>query len=93
MVNGRIGERIERHRSAGPAQGGFPAIDRPGRYVDDLALPAWPTPCFARSPHAHARIVSIDTAAAPGSARRARRVDRRPITAPKGWGRSRTMPA
>ena len=35
-----------------------------GRYVDDLALPGMAHAVFARSPHAHARIVSIDTAAA-----------------------------
>src|SRR5258708_14415287 len=35
-----------------------------GRYVDDLALPGMAHAVFVRSPHAHARIVSIDTAAA-----------------------------
>jgi len=40
-----------------------------GRYVDDLALPGMAFACVLRSPHAHARIRSIDCArarAAPG---------------------------
>ncbi len=35
-----------------------------GCYIDDLAVPGALHACFVRSPHAHARIVSIDTAAA-----------------------------
>jgi carbon-monoxide dehydrogenase large subunit len=35
-----------------------------GRYLDDLALPRMLHASFVRSPHAHARIVRIDTAAA-----------------------------
>ena len=35
-----------------------------GRYVDDLALPHMAYGYVLRSPHAHARIRSIDTAAA-----------------------------
>jgi carbon-monoxide dehydrogenase large subunit len=35
-----------------------------GRYVDDLDVPGALHACFVRSPHAHARIVAIDTAAA-----------------------------
>jgi aerobic carbon-monoxide dehydrogenase large subunit len=35
-----------------------------GRYSDDVALPGQTYLCFLRSPHAHARIVSIDAAAA-----------------------------
>jgi carbon-monoxide dehydrogenase large subunit len=31
-----------------------------GRYVDDIKLPRMLHACFARSPHAHAKIVSID---------------------------------
>lgn len=31
-----------------------------GRYVDDVAIPGALHACFVRSPHAHARIVSID---------------------------------
>jgi carbon-monoxide dehydrogenase large subunit len=40
-----------------------------GRYADDVVQPKQTYACFVRSPHAHARIVSIDTAealAAPG---------------------------
>ena len=35
-----------------------------GRYTDDITLPAMTHAAFVRSPHAHARIVSIDTTAA-----------------------------
>ena len=35
-----------------------------GQYVDDMALPGETFVIFVRSPHAHARIVSIDTSAA-----------------------------
>jgi aerobic carbon-monoxide dehydrogenase large subunit len=35
-----------------------------GRYVDDIRLPRMLHICFVRSPHAHAKIVSIDTQAA-----------------------------
>jgi aerobic carbon-monoxide dehydrogenase large subunit len=35
-----------------------------GRYIDDIAVPGALHACFVRSPHAHARIVSIDTAEA-----------------------------
>src|SRR5947207_3133973 len=35
-----------------------------GRYSDDLSLPGQAYAVFLRSPHAHARIVAIDTAAA-----------------------------
>ncbi|MEK7861891.1 MAG: xanthine dehydrogenase family protein molybdopterin-binding subunit, partial [Chloroflexota bacterium] len=35
-----------------------------GRYVDDLEIPGALHACFVRSPHAHARIVRIDAAAA-----------------------------
>ncbi|MCL6646356.1 MAG: hypothetical protein K6U88_15600 [Dehalococcoidia bacterium] len=35
-----------------------------GRYVDDIHLPRTVHAAFVRSPHAHARIVSIETAAA-----------------------------
>ncbi len=35
-----------------------------GRYVDDIRLPGTLHACFVRSPHAHARIKSIDVAAA-----------------------------
>ncbi|HTJ59291.1 MAG TPA: xanthine dehydrogenase family protein molybdopterin-binding subunit [Devosiaceae bacterium] len=35
-----------------------------GRYVDDIVVPGALHACFVRSPHAHARIINIDTAAA-----------------------------
>ncbi len=35
-----------------------------GRYIDDIRLPRMLHACFARSPHPHARLVSIDVAAA-----------------------------
>src|SRR5947199_5379921 len=35
-----------------------------GRFVDDMRLPGALHACFVRSPHAHARIRAIDTAAA-----------------------------
>ncbi|HSF62986.1 MAG TPA: molybdopterin cofactor-binding domain-containing protein, partial [Paracoccaceae bacterium] len=35
-----------------------------GRYVDDMVLPGMAQAAFVRSTHAHARILSIDTAAA-----------------------------
>jgi aerobic carbon-monoxide dehydrogenase large subunit len=35
-----------------------------GRYLDDLALPGMRHAAFVRSPHAHARITRVDTAAA-----------------------------
>ncbi|MGY1663831.1 xanthine dehydrogenase family protein molybdopterin-binding subunit [Geodermatophilus sp. SYSU D00705] len=38
-----------------------------GRFVDDIRLPGTAHMAFVRSPHAHARVLSIDTAAAAGS--------------------------
>ncbi|HEV2230480.1 MAG TPA: xanthine dehydrogenase family protein molybdopterin-binding subunit [Steroidobacteraceae bacterium] len=38
-----------------------------GQYTDDITLPQQSYACFLRSPHAHARIRSIDTAAAGAS--------------------------
>ncbi len=35
-----------------------------GRYIDDISLPGQVWAAFVRSPEAHAKIVSIDTAAA-----------------------------
>src|SRR5574337_245277 len=35
-----------------------------GRFADDVTLPGQTTLCFLRSPHAHARILAIDTSAA-----------------------------
>ena len=47
-----------------------------GRYVDDIKLPGMTHAHFVRSPHAHAKIKSIDVAAAQGDAGRGRRADR-----------------
>ena len=57
-----------------------------GQYVDDLKLPGMTYAAFVRSPHAHARIRKIDTAAAlaaPGCHRRLHRQghDRRQLAA------------
>ena len=38
-----------------------------GQYTDDISLPRQSYACFLRSPHAHARIRTIDTAAARGA--------------------------
>ena len=38
-----------------------------GRFVDDLAPPRMAIACFVRSPHAHARILGIETTAAKSS--------------------------
>jgi carbon-monoxide dehydrogenase large subunit len=35
-----------------------------GRYIDDIKMPRMVHACFARSPHPHAEVVAIDTAAA-----------------------------
>jgi CO/xanthine dehydrogenase Mo-binding subunit len=35
-----------------------------GRYIDDISLPGMAHAAIVRSPHAHARIVSIDTSKA-----------------------------
>ena len=61
--------------SAAPARGPF--IGRPmprfedlrlvrggGRYTDDVSVPQQAFALFVRSPHAHARLISIDTSAA-----------------------------
>ncbi len=40
-----------------------------GRYTDDVAVAGQAQGYVLRSPHAHAKIVSIDTAAAAGDAR------------------------
>ena len=51
-----------------------------GRYQDDQTLHRQTWCVFVRSPHAHARISSIDTAAAEARARRGRGIHRRPTT-------------
>ncbi len=43
-----------------------PLIRGKGRFVDDIELPEMLHGCFVRSPHAHARILLMDTAAASG---------------------------
>ena len=48
-----------------------------GRYSDDLNLPGQAYAFVLRSPHAHARIRKVDTAAARGDAGRAGGADRR----------------
>ena len=48
-------------RRPGRARRGRSNPDRPGRYVDDVALPGMLHAAFVRSPLAHARITSIDT--------------------------------
>ena len=47
-----------------------------GLYVSDMELPRMAHVVFLRSPHAHAKIVGIDAAAAKRVARRHRRRDR-----------------
>lgn len=55
--NSYIGRTVPRPNAPRLAQGA-------GRYVDDIVLPRMLHVAFVRSPHAHARIASIDTAAA-----------------------------
>src|SRR2546430_11727594 len=55
--HGGIGESIRRKEDARFLRGR-------GNYVDDLELPGMLHMVILRSPHAHARITSIDTAAA-----------------------------
>jgi aerobic carbon-monoxide dehydrogenase large subunit len=52
-----IGERV-------PRTGTDRLLQGRGRYVSDISAPRMLHLCFVRSPHAHARIVSIDAAAA-----------------------------
>src|SRR3974390_3349432 len=56
-VRAPIGKSVERTRSRRLVGGR-------GRYPDDIRLPRMLHAAFFRSPHAHARIVRIDTAAA-----------------------------
>ncbi|MBT7488224.1 MAG: xanthine dehydrogenase family protein molybdopterin-binding subunit [Rhodospirillales bacterium] len=56
-----IGKGVERLDAGGLLAGH-------GTYVDDMKLPRMVHACFVRSPHAHARIVSIDTTAAKAGA-------------------------
>ena len=50
-----------------------PLVTGAGRFTDDLVLPGQAHAVFVRSTFAHADIVSVDTSAAAGNARRARR--------------------
>ncbi len=52
-----IGARVERKEDRRFLTGA-------GQYTDDVVLPGQTYACFVRSPHAHAKIKSIDTAAA-----------------------------
>jgi aerobic carbon-monoxide dehydrogenase large subunit len=56
-IHGRIGQSIKRHEDARFLRG-------KGSYLDDFVLPDMLHMVILRSPHAHARIKSIDTAAA-----------------------------
>jgi carbon-monoxide dehydrogenase large subunit len=56
-MNSGIGASVLRKEDA-------PLITGEGRYVDDIKLPGMAFAAFARSPHAHAVIRSIDTSAA-----------------------------
>ena len=57
QMHGRIGESIKRKED-----GRF--IRGKGNYLDDIELPGMLHMAILRSPHAHARIQSVDTAAA-----------------------------
>src|SRR5216110_3926851 len=56
-MHGRIGESIKRKEDGRFLRG-------KGNYLDDIELPAMLQMVILRSPHAHARIKSVDTAAA-----------------------------
>ena len=56
VANG-IGQPVRRKED-------FRLLTGSGCYVDDLALPGMAHAVIVRSPHAHARIVSVDKAAA-----------------------------
>ncbi len=80
-----IGQSVSRFEDPRLLKGG-------GRYVDDMVLPGMAFGYVLRSPHAHARIRSIDTASGQGRARRARGAHRRRLAGvglgrPAGAGR------
>src|SRR5690349_11095128 len=56
-MHGRIGESIKRKEDGRFLRG-------KGNYLDDIELPGMLHMAILRSPHAHARIKSVDTAAA-----------------------------
>src|SRR4029077_2817182 len=58
-MHGRIGEPIKRKEDARFIRG-------KGNYLDDIELPGMLHMAILRSPHAHARVKSVDTAAASG---------------------------
>jgi carbon-monoxide dehydrogenase large subunit len=58
-MHGRIGESIKRKEDARFIRG-------KGNYLDDIELPEMLHMAILRSPHAHARLKSVDTAAASG---------------------------
>ncbi len=57
MKNIAVGQSVPRFEDPRLLRGG-------GRYVDDIVLPRMAFGYVLRSPHAHARIAAIDTAAA-----------------------------
>jgi len=66
-----------------------------GRYIDDFVLPRLAHACVLRSPHAHARIHSIDVRAAQQilgvlAVLTGEDVDKRPDVAPSGQRREGT---
>ena len=65
-----IGQSVSRFEDPRLLRGG-------GRYVDDIVLPGMAFGHVLRSPHAHARIRSIETGQGQGRARRAGGADRR----------------
>ena len=65
-----IGQGVPRFEDPRLLRGG-------GKYVDDIALPGMAFGHVLRSPHAHAKIKSIDTPAAKAAPGRAVRADRR----------------
>ena len=50
----------------GPRSEDYRFLTGHGRYIDDIEVPGALHACFVRSPHAHARITSIDSTAAQG---------------------------
>ena len=63
-----------------------------GHFQDDLTLPRQAYAVFLRSPHAHARIAALDTAAAAARAGRARRLHRGGFCRRRPRQRSAAMP-
>ena len=54
-------QRISQHQ---PCREHVPFVQGQGRYLDDLDLPGSAHAAFVRSPHAHARLLRVDAAAA-----------------------------